>query len=443
MPLLRNNAVPSYRLHKQSGQAIVTLNGRDVLLGAYGSAASKAAYDRGIAEWIANGRQLSVPRFGLSLSQLIERYRQHVEAYYRRPDGSPTSEADNIRQAIRPVRKLYGSTLAVEFSPLKLKAVRDQMVNGIEGRSGYVRASINKRINRIRAMFKWAVENEILPPSVHQGLMAVSALKAGRTAAPEGQPVRPVPEDYICPILDHVSPQVRAMVELQLLTGARPGEICSMRTIDIDRGGRVWIFRPESHKTQYRGHSREIRIGPKAQEVLKPFLNNLDLTAYVFSPRDAELARRSRMHAKRKTPLGYGNRPGSNRRRNPKWQPGAKYTVNSYRRAVQRACDVVFSLPSQLCRIRVDGKRPDTKRWETENEWRTRIGTHGLAEAKAWIKEHRWHTHQLRHNAATRLRREYGVEMARIILGHQHVSATEIYAEADAAKAMEVMAEVG
>jgi len=57
MPLLRNNAVPSYRLHKQSGQAIVTLNGRDVLLGAHGSAASKAEYDQRIAEWIANGRQ--------------------------------------------------------------------------------------------------------------------------------------------------------------------------------------------------------------------------------------------------------------------------------------------------------------------------------------------------------------------------------------------------
>ena len=37
--------VPSYRLHKPSGQAVVTLDGRDFYLGAYGTPASKAEYD--------------------------------------------------------------------------------------------------------------------------------------------------------------------------------------------------------------------------------------------------------------------------------------------------------------------------------------------------------------------------------------------------------------
>jgi hypothetical protein len=51
---LKDNQVPSYRLHKQSGQAIVTLNGRDILLGKYGSASSKAEYRRRTAEWLAS-----------------------------------------------------------------------------------------------------------------------------------------------------------------------------------------------------------------------------------------------------------------------------------------------------------------------------------------------------------------------------------------------------
>ena len=44
MPKLKDNEVPSYRLHKQSGQAVVTLNGRDHLLGQHGSSASKKKY---------------------------------------------------------------------------------------------------------------------------------------------------------------------------------------------------------------------------------------------------------------------------------------------------------------------------------------------------------------------------------------------------------------
>ena len=58
MPKLNPNSVPAYRLHKQSGQAIVTLSGKDVLLGAHGTAASRKEYDRRIAEWVAAGRQL-------------------------------------------------------------------------------------------------------------------------------------------------------------------------------------------------------------------------------------------------------------------------------------------------------------------------------------------------------------------------------------------------
>jgi hypothetical protein len=59
MPNSIDSRVPSYRLYQQSGQARVTLNGRDILLGKYGTAASKAEYNRVIGEWIAAGRQPS------------------------------------------------------------------------------------------------------------------------------------------------------------------------------------------------------------------------------------------------------------------------------------------------------------------------------------------------------------------------------------------------
>ncbi len=47
--------IPSYRLHKSSGQAIVTLDGRDIYLGDHESDESREKYNRLIAEWIAGG----------------------------------------------------------------------------------------------------------------------------------------------------------------------------------------------------------------------------------------------------------------------------------------------------------------------------------------------------------------------------------------------------
>jgi integrase len=54
-----------------------------------------------------------------------------------------------------------------------------------------------------------------------------------------------------------------------------------------------------------------------------------------------------------------------------------------------------------------------------------------------------WHPHQLRHNAATRLRAEFGLDVARTVLGHASQAVTEVYAEADFAKARDAMSRAG
>ena len=58
MPKASTLRVPSYRRHKPTGQAVVTINGQDIYLGKWNTAASRAEYDRLIAEFLANGRQL-------------------------------------------------------------------------------------------------------------------------------------------------------------------------------------------------------------------------------------------------------------------------------------------------------------------------------------------------------------------------------------------------
>lgn len=118
--------------------------------------------------------------------------------------------------------------------------------------------------------------------------------------------------------------------------------------------------------------------------------------------------------------------------------PGECYTVASYRRAIDYACQRAFPLPDYLSpKAEAGGKR------ESKSAWKARLTVEEKAEILAWHREHRWHPHQLRHNAATYLRKEFGIELARIILGHSTAFTTEIYAEADRQKAAEVIAKIG
>ena len=91
-------------------------------------------------------------------------------------NGQPTSELGLIRATMRLLKEHYGMTPACDFGPLKLKSLREVMIA-----KGWVRTEINRKVGRIRRMFKWGVENEMLLPSVLQALQAVTGLRKGRT----------------------------------------------------------------------------------------------------------------------------------------------------------------------------------------------------------------------------------------------------------------------
>ncbi len=111
-----------------------------------------------------------------------------------------------------------------------------------------------------------------------------------------------------------------------------------------------------------------------------------------------------------------------------------------------RPCDRAFPPPEAWQRKKVpteEGCRRKT-RWETLEEWKERVEKEagpGTWEARQkWIKDHRWHPHQLRHNAATLVRQVMGLDAARALLGHGSMSVAEIYAEMDEKKAMQAAA---
>ena len=391
--------VPSYRLHKPSGQARVIIDQRHVYLGRYGTPVSWEKYNRLIAEHLNGGDTggASWPSASgsysvLSVNEVVLSYWQFAQGYYVK-GGEVTGEVDNIRAALRPLKQLYGSTEARVFGPDALETVRTAMIE-----SGLSRKVINARISRIKRMFRWACKKRMIPPVVYSGLRAVEGLQRGRSQARETEPVKPVVEEHVRAVLPHVTPQIRAMIQVQELAGMRPQEVRNMRTCDIDVTQDVWIYEPFTHKNEHHGHERRVAIGPRAQELLRPFLKPDDSAAYIFSPKEAVAALRDEGRRRRKSPL-----TPSERRRKPKSKPrrvpGNQYTKSSYETAIARTCK------------------------------------------KAGVPH--WAPNQLRHNCGTKVRRRYGIEGAAAVLGHSLGMVAEVYSEANFQKAIDIMREVG
>jgi integrase len=393
---------PAYTLHKGTGQARVRIDGKDHYLGAYDSPESRSRYDDLIANWLLkNGDAPS-----LSIDELALLYLKHAKIHYRK-DGVETSEVNCITQALRHLVRTRGATLCRSFGPKALKSVRDDMI-----RAGLVRSSINIHIGRIRRMFKWGVAEELIPVETYQRLCTLTGLEEGRSDAKESEPVEPVPQPMIEAVRPFVSRQIWAMIQLQLLTGMRPGEVLQIRGIDVTMSGPTWEFIPRTHKTAHRKKRRIIFIGPKAQAIIKRFQKG-DPQAHLFSPRESR-AEFVRTHYREGAKVaGYRDH----------------YSVEAYETAIRRACERAHEMPKHLRKI--DRSLPP----ETQQELRR--------QASEWRKMWCWHPHQLRHNAGTDLRRQFGIEKTRTVLGHSSAVTSEICAELDHETAKQIIGMVG
>jgi len=444
---------PRYRKRHDRNQAIVTLTDsetgrrRDYWLGAPGSRESRERYHRVVAEWESAGRRLPEPEPALAA--------RHAPA--EEPDGVTVSavcvrfwrdrgprlegrDRGHFRTLIRLLRRSYGGTPAASFGPLRLQRLRDDMARGDTtgetNRRPWSVTYANAQVRRLCRVFRWAASQELVPAAVYQQLLAVEPLRAGKCDAKPPRVVTPVPDEAVDATLPFLASPVRAVVLLQRLTGARPSELLELRRgdIDTDAAPGVWAARPRRHKTQGLGRTREIFLGPRAQEVLAPFMSR-GAQEFLFSPREAEAERRAARAAARKTPISCGNRAGTNRKPEPMKSAGDRYDARSYYRAVQYACDAAFPPPAPLAK----------GDWETRAEWRARLKKSGLDKRLAeWRQEHRWFPYQLRHAAATALRRAHGLEASALALGHASARVTDaVYAQRDQKKVADLMRRVG
>jgi integrase len=382
----------------------------------------------------------------LTLALLVQRFLDWAPTYYRNADGEQTGEADNLRLSCQPISNRWPELPAVEFQVRHLLAYRHYLVTGewldahapaiateaMPGvlpfggtpestgedissptapqapagatRKGLARSTVNQRISSVQRMFGWACgEAQLLPSHVSLALDLIRPLKRGRSAVRETEPVEPVEDWAVEATLPYLTTVVRAMVQIQRLTGMRSTELCRMTP---ERIGRMhdgfWVYHCRLHKTRHKKHSdKSIALGPQAQGFLGPLLVGRGPGRPVFSPAESEAERRAARHAERKTPAEQGNGPGTNRQETPEKTAGDAYDRSSYYNAIRYG-------------IRAANK--------------ARAAAAAAEGHDTWVPIPHWHPHQLRHNAADSITENADLAAAAAVLGHDTVAMTAHYA---------------
>lgn len=371
--------LPTYRLHKSSGRAVVQFKPlygpkRKYLNGAYGSRESRDHFASILAEcnaWIRrqNG---SERRSNLTVAELAVSWLQYCYEHY----GAGDKESHSCARAVRDLidkRQPWWNSPAESFGPLALKVVRERMVE-----AGLARTNINHHVDRVRRCFRWGASEQLVSASVLTALKTVPGLRKGKTEAKEARAIEPVDDRWPMETIKFLPAPLAALVRVQMLTGMRSDELTSIRGEAIDTTGDVWLYQPEHHKNAWRAKDGQpkkpkiIPIGPQAQAVLKPFLRD----GYLVTP---ALCSRQRDNFRE------------------------RYEAHSYHQAIRHALRKA---------------------------------------AKNGVLIRGWHPHQLRHLRATVTRRLYGVEGAKAELGNT-MQATEIYAERSVELAVRIARETG
>jgi integrase len=408
--------------HQASGQARIKVMGRHHYLGKHSSPESHVRYEQLREEWKA-GRLHHDERHELTVGDVLARWWVHAREHYKDRDGQPREELTNFRFSLGPLARLHSRTPARDFGPRALKEVVAAMVSGswmtkeesVKARQyghgrGWARTTVNRSLARVKLLFRWAESEELVIAGKLHALETVRGLEADELGCREPDDTAPVPEAGLALTLPCMNYVVRAVCELLLLTGARPKEIRDLRPADVRTDGKieaargyfvelgsgVWAVPLARHKTAKKKVRRVLLLGPRAQAVLRPFLER-DPDAYCFSPAEAvaELGRQRRAARKSRVQPSQEYR----RKDSPARQAGVCYTRKALERSVKYACKKAGVAP--------------------------------------------WRPGALRHNAATRIVEEHGLEMARLILGHTKSEMTLRYALMDFRRGAEFQAEAG
>lgn len=278
----RRSVVPQLCHHKPSGRDVVYINRQAIYLGPHGSPEAREAYGKLISD-LAQGQTLAAattptaaPSF--TIADLLLKYVTEDLPRFA------TDEQHCQLAAIRILRAMFGETPVVSdtpgvgFGPIKLRLVRDAMVAGDpkavdskgkpKPRKPWSRDFVNHQIRRLRGIFRWAVSWEIVPQTLADSLASLRPLAPGESEAVDYKARQSVPAADIAAVRERLKPRYRDILDLMLMTGARPGELISLKVGDVDRSGATWRADLQKHKTAHKKKSRVLLFNRQAQAIL-------------------------------------------------------------------------------------------------------------------------------------------------------------------------------
>jgi integrase len=363
--------IAKYRKHS-SGKAFVEHEGkRHYLPGKYNSLESRRAYKNFVRHNLSietTPQSLPDPQ-RLSIAGLVTEFLRWAKDYYPHNEGLNRGEYFNCRWALLPLVQAHGAEYANDWKPRDLIKWQSEL----EKEGTRSRSYINSMIAKVKRMFNWGVRSELISESTAGALAYVSALKSGRSKAPETMEKKPVPRSDFEEVKIEVSPLIADMLQIQDRTGVRPDSLCNARNQQFTRNPLSGLldWRPK-HKNEFRGHELVIAIDKICESILQRYLDSTDPEEYLFNPGK---------HYNRKS---YGK----------------KYTTCSYYTAINRAID------------RINRKREKIAK---ENN------------SEPVLMEY-WGPHQVRHLHGQDVFDKYeSVEAVQAALGQKTIKASEIY----------------
>ena len=387
MPKLKNKP-PKYA--KLKNYAVVYYHGKIHYLGLYGSDESRVAYARFVAESRVNPT-FFLPKpsegSGVAIRELAAAFLDHAQATLAPPNYN------HYKIVVRDfLLKFYGDeTLVDSFKPSSLKLLRSEMIQSRR----FCRKMINDYMARTVRIFSWGVEEELVDANIPVALKAVKSLQPGHAGTFDNEEREHVPDEVIRRTLPFMPPTLAAMVQIQRLTGLRPGEVFNMTVGEIDRDTEpdLWLYRLKQHKTEKKTQRKKIvPLSKIEQDLLAPYLEGKTAEEAVFSPRTAMEERSAEKRANRKTKITPSQAARNAERALKPRQYKEFYNKDSYRVAVEYAINK---------------------------------GNKTLPEEE---QIPHWTPYQMRHTAATVMEEKEGLDEAQALLDHSSANTTKRYA---------------
>jgi integrase len=267
---------PLPRPHPQSGQERVRWAGHDYYLGPIGSEQARKAYADllvKLAEGEAETRKTPQARQGISIAEVVLLWETYASERF---DPTRSDGRIQYKLALNPVVKLFATLPAKKFGTVELDQVREEMI-----RSGLASKVIARRVTRIKTVWRWAERKGHVPEGRWAALRALEPLPSNDARVRQAKGRETMSETYLEQVAACCSLTVASMLRMQFWSGARSGEIRGARIEEIDRSAEIWVYRPPRHKNSWRGKTREIYLGPKAQAAITACLQNRN-NGYLF-----------------------------------------------------------------------------------------------------------------------------------------------------------------